>query len=288
MDGRGKVEDQISADLGILRVSRSGFDAALEAQLRPWLSLWPDARILLSGMIGSRQGWAEAPYLECPVGLDDLARALTAVRSREGRIVRIVPGVRWTGPDGIPDVMRGEETQVFGALEEARTARSLFVLPGTHSKWVVVADGRIESFATHMTGEVFAVLRAHSILGALMEEGPDDPDAFRLGVERAGASGGLLHHLFDVRTLGLFGGIPAGGLASYLSGLLIGHEAVAATGSAAGCEGPARLIGSERLTRLYATALGVLGMEATVPSGASAARGLFRIAAMKTTQEALP
>jgi 2-dehydro-3-deoxygalactonokinase len=242
---------------------------------------------VLSGMIGSRQGWVEAPYLAWPVGIEDLARALTPVTTATGRDVRIVPGVKWIGRDGVPDVMRGEETQIFGALQPPEAGRRVFVLPGTHSKWVVTEDGRIERFATYMTGEVFAVLSGHSILGALMDDGDgDDPDAFTLGVERARAPGGLLHHLFGVRTLGLFGDLPPSGLRSYLSGLLIGHEAIAAAGEAAGFEGGVRVIASERLGRLYARALGALGLEATVTSGAVAAHGLWRIAAMKTRQEA--
>jgi 2-dehydro-3-deoxygalactonokinase len=284
MDSSGTVEDQRSADLGILRVPESDFEAAFEAQLRPWLDAWPDAPVVMSGMIGSRQGWAEAPYVECPVGIEDLARGMTVLTTRTGRQVSIVPGVKWSGRDGVPDVMRGEETQVFGALEPASQGRQLFVLPGTHSKWAEVEEGRIESFATHMTGEVFAVLSEHSILGTLMERTGDDSDAFLLGVERAGTAGGLLHHLFGVRTLGLFGDVPASGLRSYLSGLLIGHEAIAAAGEAARVDGGVRVIASEALAELYSRALAALGTRATVTSGAVTARGLSRIAAMRTSE----
>jgi 2-dehydro-3-deoxygalactonokinase len=282
----GTVEDEVGADLGIVRVERSRFENVLEEHVGPWLERRPDAPIVLSGMIGSRQGWVEAPYLECPAGLEDVARSLTRVETAGGRDAWVVPGVRWRDEDGVPDVMRGEETQIFGALEPAAPGRRLFILPGTHSKWAVIEKGRIERFATYMTGEVFAVLSRHSLLGALMDHTADDPDAFRLGVERARAPGGLLHHLFGARTLGLFGDVPPSGLRSYLSGVLIGHEAIAAAGEAAGFEGGACVIGSPRLSRLYAVALEALGLEATVAGGAVAAQGLWRVAAMRTTKAA--
>jgi 2-dehydro-3-deoxygalactonokinase len=141
-----------------------------------------------------------------------------------GGAIRIMPGVEVMGPDGTPEVMRGEETQIGGVITRHRISDGLFCIPGTHSKWVHVAAGRIRSFSTFMTGECFAILKSHSILGRLMADGTAHESAFRQGLERATTPGGLLHHLFGVRTLGLFGRLQASDLAAYLSGQLIGAE----------------------------------------------------------------
>jgi 2-dehydro-3-deoxygalactonokinase len=181
-------------------------------------------------------------------------------------------------PDGdIPDVMRGEETQVLGAAIEDGTV----VLPGTHSKWVRVERGRIVGFTTWMTGEVFAVLASHSILGRLMTGEAEDEDAFARGLARGAASGGaLLHELFGVRTQGLFGAVPATGLRDYLSGVLIGAELAGAQPGAR--DGPLALIGAPALVRRYERALARLGRAARVIDAETATtRGLSRIAARR-------
>ncbi len=170
----------------------------------------------------------------------------------------------YEAPDGRHDVIRGEEAQIFGALEDRARGRQVFCLPGTHSKWASVQDRRIDWFATSMTGEVYSVMAEHSILGRLMEEpDPDtdlfhDTDSFRKGLELAAEAGGLLNHLFAVRAEGLFGAVPTAGLRSYLSGILIGHE-VRAMCRLARPEGPVTLVGHPDLTRLYAEAIGKSG-----------------------------
>ena len=117
-------------------------------------------------MIGSRQGWREAPYVACPAAAADVAQGMIAVDWRDGHRVLLIPGISCRDGQGVPDVIRGEETQIFGAVSGDG---GLFLLPGTHSKWVAVEKGRIISFATFMTGEVFGVLRQHSILGRTMQ-----------------------------------------------------------------------------------------------------------------------
>ncbi len=170
----------------------------------------------------------------------------------------------YEAPDGRHDVIRGEEAQIFGALEDRAPGRQVFCLPGTHSKWASVQDGRIDWFATSMTGEVYSVLAEHSILGRLMDEagqdqaGEHDDASFRKGLALAAEPGGLLNHLFAVRAEGLFGAVPDAGLRSYLSGILIGHEIRAMCGIARP-EGPVTLIGRPDLTRLYAEAIGLFG-----------------------------
>jgi 2-dehydro-3-deoxygalactonokinase len=221
----GKIVGQNRSDTGINRVSNGNFSSAFQS-LTSSLSAAP-CPTLMSGMIGSRQGWIEAPYLECPVALPDLARHLVPVPDAEH--IRIVPGVHYHSTAGRHDVMRGEEIQIAGALEFVPPAsRQLICLPGTHSKWALVENSKLTEFATAMTGEVFGALSDHTILGALMPAKDDERTAsdqgFEAGLKRADEPGGLLHHLFGVRAEGLFDALPATDLPNYLSGILIGHE----------------------------------------------------------------
>lgn len=278
LDADGRVLERRTAPLGIMQVSDGAFAQALESQINPWLQ-GGESRIFMSGMIGARQGWAEAPYCECPAGLAHIAARLQCVRWGTHQ-AWITPGVSTRGADGVPDVMRGEEMQIFGAVDSLPARSGLVCLPGTHSKWVVVEDGRITRFSTHMTGEVFALLRQHSILGRMMRETADGDTArhdaaFGDGVTRAKQEGGLLHHLFGVRTRGLFGELADTCSAAYLSGLLIGHELRAALDHS-----PARrlhMLGTPELTRLYTMASTVFGVEALPLDAESAVRGLYRL-----------
>src|SRR5512132_1600549 len=188
MAAEGDVIGQRSAPLGILNVQNGDFEGALLELCGPWLMVRTETPIVAAGMIGSRQGWVEAPYVECPVGLAELSAKLTPIEIAKRRTLWIVPGVSMTGADGVPDVMRGEETQIFGALTvaERQKGSGLFVLPGTHSKWVRVEDGRIVWIKTFMSGDLFSVLVAHSILGKLIVEGgTPDEGAFERGIEHA-------------------------------------------------------------------------------------------------------
>jgi 2-dehydro-3-deoxygalactonokinase len=186
-------------------------------------------------MVGSTEGWVRAPYCTCPAGLPDLARNLTAVPAASGAALRVIPGVDVLG--ATPDVMRGEETQIVGALvaRPDLAADATLVLPGTHSKWVELRDARIRHFTTYLTGELFALLRDHSILGR-PARGADgtkaagaaaaDWSAFDRGVAaaRANAAGGLAPLLFRARALVLNGTLAAPHSLDFLSGLLVGDE----------------------------------------------------------------
>ncbi|KMO27827.1 2-keto-3-deoxy-galactonokinase [Methylobacterium aquaticum] len=255
---------------GILRVPEGGFPAALAEMVGHWLAEG-EARVLLSGMVGSRQGWQEAPYLACPAGLDDLARSVVPVAFAEAA-VRLVPGLSAEDAACIPEVMRGEEVQVFGALAEGHED-ALICLPGSHAKWVRVVGGRIAGFTTSMTGEAFAALSGHTILGRMMTGTAEPGPAFEAGVARAAEDGGLLHHLFGTRTLGLFGRLAPEDAASYLSGLLIGHDVASAMAEPA----RVRLVGSGPLMALYGRAIALKGGEAVAGDPDSAARGLALI-----------
>jgi 2-dehydro-3-deoxygalactonokinase len=275
----GRILERRAGPHGILSVRGGAFAPVLEAEIGDWTEAHAHAPIIASGMITSRQGWVETPYLACPAGARELAGALTA-HAEDGRMVHFVTGLSIRRADGVPDVMRGEETQIVGQLAAEPDLR-LAVMPGTHSKWVRVEDGRIVWFQTFMTGEVFAALRDHTILGRLMEAGPDDDAAFRRGLRdgaREGSAGALLGRLFAVRTLGLFGDLAASALASYLSGLLIGAEiAEALAASGAGTPGLS-IIGEAGLAERYRTACVELGLSAHLAAPDAAASGQFAIA----------
>lgn len=268
----GAVLDERTSLQGILHVPPGGFDAVFAAQFGDW-TRGDDVLCLISGMAGSRQGWREAPYCACPAGTADIGAALAWLQPQR---LAIVPGLSCER-DGAPDVMRGEEVQIFGALDLLGIAEGLFVLPGTHSKWASVREGRVESFATAMTGEVYALLRHHSILARTLpdDDGPLHGDAFDAGVERAMRSPSLLQSAFTARTFALFDRMKSDDLESYLSGLVIGEE-LRAQGPLQGRR--VHVIGSETLTRRYARALSCIG---AVPVGVGAQatwRGLWNIA----------
>jgi len=266
LDATGAIVEARSAPKGILAVSAGGFPSVLQQEVKGWA----ERPIVMSGMVGSRQGWVEAPYVPCPAGFEEIAAAMREV----GEGIWVVPGVSCRDDAGVPDVMRGEETQVLGADRDG-----LFCLPGTHSKWVEVRGGRIMHFSSAMTGEVYAVLKSHSILGRLMDEGKSDARAFRQGVERSGEAGGLLHHLFGVRTKGLMGELDGAASSSYLSGLLIGHEIRAVRPRSF------MVLGEPRLAEFYSEAAAALGCETKRLEATSGTRALFRLGVMLRGKE---
>jgi 2-dehydro-3-deoxygalactonokinase len=250
----GTVTDRLDRPGGILTVPAGGFPAALQDAIGPWLAAG-ESRVLLCGMVGSRQGWVEAPYLRCPAGPAEIAAATIAIPSERAEI-RLVPGLTTEDRNGIPDVMRGEETQLVGLASTLDDA--LACLPGTHSKWARLESDRVVHFTTHMTGEAFAALSEHTILARTSTDGPHRPEAFARGVARARQPGGLLHHLFGARALHLMDRLEAAETRSFLSGLLIGHE-VAAAAAETGATG-VELVGAETLGDLYAEALRLSGI----------------------------
>jgi len=272
----GRVLDRTASPSGILFVEAGRFADVLRRAILPWVNAG-ERHVLLSGMIGSRQGWVEAPYLTCPAGAADLAGATIPVPFDLAE-VRLVPGITAEDAAGVPEVMRGEETQIIGALAEFGEC-GVACMPGSHSKWVRVEGGRITGFSTFMTGEAFAAFSGHTILGRMMKaDAPPDPEALGRGLARSADPGGLLRHLFGVRTLGLFGRLSEASAASYLSGLLLGHEVRAAL-EAAPAGGPVVLIGDPKLCALYAQAIDVCGGVARIAAGEAAPAGLARIAA---------
>jgi 2-dehydro-3-deoxygalactonokinase len=280
LDASGAVLEQRSGAAGLL-ACQGRFELMLAKQLIGW----NDELVMMAGMIGSRNGWHEVPYVACPAALDEIAAGLLSVaaQSLPGRRIFIAPGLSHRpGPNqpGAPEVMRGEESQLLGLFGELPGAGPHTVcLPGTHSKWATVGAGRINAFHTAMTGELYALLKQHSLLGALMppEAGAataEDAPAFELGVRTSAEAGGLLSHLFSVRTRGLFGELSATQLPSYLSGLLIGHEL---RGLLAGAQ-QVHLIGSAALVQHYRRALALRHVDVQVHGEALVARGLHQLA----------
>lgn len=278
----GEVMQRRHAERGILKVANGAFAQSYLEFCAGWVEQHGDLPAIACGMIGSKQGWKEAPYVAAPASVRQLQAALTRVDIPGRTPLHIVPGVSCRDQQGLPDVMRGEETQLFGALGGAGGAARSYVLPGTHSKWAVAGPSGIERFSTFMTGEVFAVLRAHSILGRLMPEGGvvAAGDGFKRGVLASLQGGaGLLRRLFSARTLGLFDEIPAAELASYLSGLLIGEEIFSAR--AAGVlegTGTVGIIADRALAEFYSIALSMAEVQGVILPADPAAAGLWQIA----------
>jgi 2-dehydro-3-deoxygalactonokinase len=276
----GAVLAKRSENWGIMHVPGGDFLAAYDAVTLAWREKWPGLPALCSGMVGSAQGWRQAAYCPCPSGVDDLARAMVRVTLSDNRFLYIVPGLLLNG--AVPDVIRGEETQIFGAMmsvpELAEDA--LFILPGSHSKWAVAQRGKIVDFKTYMTGELFAVLCEYTILGRPAREagsGKSACQAFERGVcaIRDGGTRGLSALLFSARSLVLTQQLDACDSLEYLSGLLIGEEIR--------CALPAgtphlTLIGARALCERYERALVLFGSATPRLVEDTSAKGLWEIA----------
>jgi 2-dehydro-3-deoxygalactonokinase len=278
LDAGGGVLVRRDFELGVSRLQPGEAAARFQTEVRPAL----DALALpavLCGMIGSNLGWTIAPYLECPASVEDLARGLVTPPSAEGW-VRIAPGVRGEGLAGASDVMRGEETQLFGwlALHPDRSrGRQIVCHPGTHAKWMVVEDGRLTHFVTAMTGELFAVLGRHSVLKS--DAAADDAAAFAEGLAAAGDGGALAARLFTARARVVGRGKAAETTPSYLSGLLIGAETASLPQLVgAGPGTTVAVLGDAGLCALYRQALQHQGLACETFDGeAAAVAGLFTL-----------
>jgi len=253
----GQCTGEFADGLGILSVPAGGFESAL-AEICEKLG---DRPMILAGMIGSNRGWIEVPYVRCPAGLDELAQAI--VRSPEGSAV-LVPGVAYE--DSRVDIMRGEEVQILGAAADGEIPQDCLVChPGTHNKWIRLEAGRIVSFRTVMTGELFNLLKAKSILSDLLSQQVTLGDAFLSGVREGLAGTGVTTELFETRARVLLGRTPAEDGASFISGLLIGEDVRVGLAGHPGVRVVA--IGRPDLTALYAAALKEAGVEAEQASG---------------------
>ncbi len=275
LNGHGELLQKKFARQGILRVYHGAFAKTLQKQIGDWLAQYPAIPVLMSGMIGSRQGWQEIPYLQCPLAMNELSNGIQKIDHAEQQW--IVPGLRIDYPDGRVDVMRGEETQILGALSDT-TEPQLFCLPGTHSKWATLADGKLTHFTTFMTGELFTLLARHSILGKLMRNAKPDSEGFLRGIAWAERDHFLLSQLFQVRTQVLAGSLDNNDVYSFLSGVLIGHEIRQVLASPLPIK-KVTVIANSSIAKLYAKALKKYDLHGVIKNVDQVTiRGLFKIA----------
>ena len=280
MAPNGEILDEVASGDGIGSVAAGAYPATLKRLIGRWLEAHPSLPVLASGMVGSRHGWREAAYVKCPAGPREVATQLTPVEA-DGRRVHLAAGLSYVDEAAQPDVMRGEETEIFGVAD---SGARLIVLPGSHSKWAKVNGDRVVAFKTFVTGELFAALRDHTVAGAFARAAPakSPGEAFALGVRRGAAAvacegkSGVIGLLFGARSLPLTGGLAEDDAGEYLSGLLIGAEIGEARRFFPGEE--PHVAGAEALVARYLAAFEALGVSARAAPRRAAARGLFRIA----------
>jgi len=275
-DANGTIIEKSAASAGIMQENDSEFEDVFYNHTGQWLADHSNAAVIASGMITSKQGWVETPYIQCPASLDDLSRNLTMYETSQRDTIHFVPGVCQQSPT--PNIMRGEETQMAGLDSSASVTA---VLPGTHSKWIRMDGDTIQYFSTFMTGELFAALIQHTILGRLVTEG-EDHEGFARGVHDGFSSrekeGGILSKLFGARALPLLEMMKPDAIKDYISGLLLGTEIQEAVKSGYGLNVTPVICGSADLVERYKKALEICGIRTESGKDDLAAFGLYRIA----------
>ena len=260
---------------GIAEVREKAGDIFLSI-IEDWTNEHGPMQATLSGMVGANIGWREIPYLECPLAISEVSHKLESFRAEDHQIT-IIPGMRAINPLGAPDVMRGEETQIFGAMQllpQLREGDHLFCLPGTHTKWVKTKNGRLETFLTAVSGELFGLFHSHSVLLDKTSTPPSEiTPAFEAGLSRTRTLNetALLHLFFEVRSQQLTGALSAEEAVAYLSGLITGRDvsgALATFGEAA--ISSCILVGADMLTNLYNAAFKLHNISVETLSGQAA------------------
>lgn len=266
-DGRHGAEHE--DDRGVMSVGAGGFEAAI-GELR---ARYGDVPMLLAGMVGSNRGWVDAGYVACPADLEAVAKALNWIEP--GRVA-IVPGLSLSDAPHF-DVMRGEEVQILGGVAAGLLPPDGLVChPGTHTKWIELERGCVQRFRTVMTGELFGLLKAHSILSDLLAGDAPVGEAFARGVDHGVARDDLTAELFQVRARVLLGAAEKAEAASYVSGLLIGNDL--RTGFGRQRHDSVFVVGRPELTERYAAAIRQSGRVATEVDGeATFVAGMVRI-----------
>lgn len=262
----GMIVDKIIGP-GIGALSQSPAETLLTA-ISPWITDRQPEKITLCGMAGSRNGLLEALYTECPAGVVAWSRA-SVLLMLEGIPIQIMAGLSCVRDNGVPDVMRGEETQIFGALAlipELKKGKQLLALPGTHGKWAMLEDGHVTSFRTFLTGELFALLCQHSTLLRVGENEAEEEDGFEVGCTSARLNQSLLGELFYARSAQLRSHKSAAWARAYLSGLIIGHE-VREMLSTVSTDLKITLIGESEITVRYLKCLAAYDASVSVSDG---------------------
>ncbi|QND54921.1 2-dehydro-3-deoxygalactonokinase (plasmid) [Phyllobacterium sp. 628] len=281
LDDKGVVVAERRSDDGLDTSRARGFAETLEDHLAS-LRAPADLPVIICGMAGSRQGWMEANYVSVPADLTAILSGAVKIEGIE-RDVRIIPGLSQSG--NAPNVMRGEETQLLGAMLDRNLRSGLVAMPGTHSKWVELEDGKAKSFSTYLTGELYALLAGHSILrhsiGAAAETVSSEHPEFTAGLQLMLAGNRrMLGELFGIRAAMLLENLPPEGAASRLSGLLIGTE-IAGAQERYGADVKVTLVASGAMATLYTKALTLAGLSFdSVDADEAVRKGLF-VAASK-------
>lgn len=275
---------------GIGRLMQSPEDTLFEL-IAPWQGRFSIRTVTLAGMVGSNIGWRNVSYMTCPAGADALMGGAARFVAR-GLTIEIIAGMTCRNALGSPDVMRGEETQIFGALQlypALKQGRHLICLPGTHTKWALLDEGRLAHFHTAPTGEFFDILTKYSVL--TQNAGPITavaPEAFLAGVDKGlnAQSPGLMHYLFETRSKQITGDFTEHEAGSWLSGLLIGHDVAGARAiyGDSMASVPVTLIGAEALNALYLDALDKAGLSGVAVSGNEAVVAGLKL--LRTTEAA--
>ena len=281
-DKSGSILDSVQGPWGITQVADKPFKQTLMEAVGGWLAISAaDLPVIMCGMIGSAQGWQEARYLSGRIGLDELASGVVSLDDPDINIA-IIPGIQGVSADGHNDVMRGEETLLAGKLTSSENKQMLFCLPGTHSKWVLTDQNRIDRLTTFMTGELFQLMRKNSILSPLIDKGINvevESDGFAQGLALAESPSGVLHQLFAIRAGVLTGRFKRADVPSLLSALLIGSECLAARKSFGQDAFPLiTLMSSGDIASAYRTAFMQMKFQhIIVDSEQSAQAGLFAV-----------
>lgn len=280
LDGQGRSIDSRASDKGVQFIGDGAYEQILLEMVGDWLAAHGPLTILASGMIGSRNGWLETPYVDCPADTAALATGALSRNLSNGSRIHFLPGLRDASARPFPDVMRGEEAQIVGlGLERDRVV----ALPGTHSKWARVEGGRIAGFQTFITGEFYALLSRHSFLARLAAPASRErAEAFDRGAAEAASdepgAGAILSALFGIRTGVLAGKLAQADVLDYASGLVIGHELRQARDCGwfrAGDD--IDLVGNAALTARYARAAAFFGLTAQIGPDDAAVRGILTI-----------
>jgi 2-dehydro-3-deoxygalactonokinase len=282
VDTGGHVVDRVESQDGIQSVPKDGFATVLQRVIAPWRQRYGVLPVYAAGMIGSRNGWVEMPYVATPANVGSLAAQVRRMSLPDGGYITFVPGLTDPAAYPFPDVMRGEETQLIGfGLSEDRTV----VLPGTHAKWARIEGGAIRRFQTFVTGEIFGTIARHSFLAKVARQ-PETPDwqAFARGVAVVRDDArptSLLSHLFAVRTGWLAGRVDPAEMTDMLSGIVVASEFEDARALGWFSEGDTvTVVGDDDLVEVYHRAGEAFGLQIVMGDEGCAVRGCLAIAAM--------
>ena len=268
----GRVLERLATGEGVANLTREGMAKAVAVVAARWPSE-TDA-LFCCGMIGSSVGWAEVPYLKCPISPEQIALQMTPMEI-QGQTILVSPGLTCRSEDGSPDVIRGEEVLCLGSLrgnDLFSQGRGLLCLPGTHTKWVAIEDGSIHAFSTSLVGELYGALSTSNVFRNHLQGTASVSEAFLRGVDYGASGGGLTRLLFTVRSRSVLGELPHDDAPSYASGVLIGNDIRDATHVYRRVfeTAPLCLVGEPELCELYQAALRHLGKSTTVTPAESA------------------